>query len=864
MPDRAWSRLLGSLLPRAVRRDLFEPAIHDLEIEQLRARRRSSFRGRAFLAFLECWRLAPAEVLSMFLHDLRHGVRLLGREPGFAMAAVLTLTLGVGANVAVFAVVNAVLLRPLPYAAADRLVLVEHRDRRTGVTKAFIAIGDFVDLHARQQAFESIAAYDTFRAVIYGPEEPYDAAALAASPELLQMLQVRPALGRSLDAGDARENAPAVIMLGHDLWQTRFAGDPSIIGRSITIGPLQRRVVGVAPRGLRFPANARTEVIMPKTMPVQAPADRKAGWTFAAARLKPGATLEQAAANLTAMSRQMEAEFPAQNHGSEYFAVPLREALVGDTKPALLLLLAAVGLVLLIACANVANLLVARSLGRRQEMAVRVALGAGRRHLVLQLLAESLVLAGLSGAAAIVFAHWATPALVALVPASVNLPQIAPADLDGAVLAFTAMITLLTAVGFSLFTAFGVRIDNAANTIVSPGRVTPAAARRRATSALVVIEIALALVLLAAAGLVLRSFSNLLAVDPGFDPTGVLTINVGLPAERYRDVGARHAFYRQAFDAIRRLPGVQAAGSAAVVPLTGNNWTVPFERADQPVAAGERAPDVGWQSATGGYFRALHIPLRAGRLFGDEDGPDSQPGIIVSEAIQQRYFGGAPAVGRKVKLGSTEMEIVGVVGNIRRAALTDEPRADMYFPMEHAPGNETTLFIRTDDDPSGLVPTLRTTLRAIEPSMVFREIRSMEAVVGESVQVTRLALWLLGLFAATALALAAIGIYAVMSYSVKQRLREIGTRLALGATPGSILWLVLGHGLRIAALGTAIGLGAAWVAGQSIAGFLYGTSPADPAILVGAAMLLLGTALLACYLPARRATRIDPVRTLSA
>jgi putative ABC transport system permease protein len=309
---------------------------------------------------------------------------------------------------------------------------------------------------------------------------------------------------------------------------------------------------------------------------------------------------------------------------------------------------------------------------------------------------------------------------------------------------------------------------------------------------------------------------------------------------------------------------VQAAGSAAVVPLTGNNWTVPFERADQPVAAGERAPDVGWQSATGGYFRALHIPLRAGRLFGDEDGPDSQPGIIVSEAIQQRYFGGAPAVGRKVKLGSTEMEIVGVVGNIRRAALTDEPRADMYFPMEHAPGNETTLFIRTDDDPSGLVPTLRTTLRAIEPSMVFREIRSMEAVVGESVQVTRLALWLLGLFAATALALAAIGIYAVMSYSVKQRLREIGTRLALGATPGSILWLVLGHGLRIAALGTAIGLGAAWIAGQSIAGLLYGTSPADPAILVGAAMLLLGTALLACYLPARRATRIDPVRTLSA
>jgi len=686
------------------------------------------------------------------------------------------------------------------------------------------------------------------------------AGSLKGRQELLFRADSLPAL----DANDARAKAAPVVMLGYEMWQTRFAGDRSIVGRSIRIGSVMYQVVGIAPRGLRFPANARTEVIFPKAVPVQAPAERKAGWTFAAARLKPGVTLEQAATNLAAISRQMEEEFPRQNQRSEYFAVPLRDALVGDTKPALLLLLAAVGLVLLIACANVANLLVARSLGRRQEMAVRVALGAGRRHLVLQLLAESLVLAGLSGAAAIAFAHWATPALVGLVPASVNLPQITAVELDGPVLSFAVAITLLTALAFSVFTAFGVRIDNAANTIVSPGRVTSGVAARRATSTLVVVEIALALVLLASAGLVLRSFSNLLAVDPGFQTAGVLTLDIGLPPERYREVGALQAFYQRAFEAIRHLPGVDDAGSAVVVPLTGNNWTVPFERQDQPVAAGERPPDVGWQAATGGYFSTLRIPLRAGRLFNEADGPSARPVVIVSEAIQQRFFGGGSAVGRKVKLESEEAEIVGVVGNIRRATLTDEPRADMYFPMEHAPSNQTTLFIRTAGDPLGIVAPLRTALRTIEPSIVLRGIRSMDSVARESVQVTRLALWLLGLFAATALALAAVGIYGVMSYAVKQRLREIGTRLALGASQGSILWLVLGQGARIAVLGTAIGLATAWIAGQSITRLLYGTSAADPAILAGAAALLLGTALVACYLPARRATRVDPVKTLAA
>ena len=857
-------RALSSLLPRGVRRDLFEPAVHDLDIERIRLGRRSA--GLAvLLLFIDCWRLAPAEVLSMFFNDLRHAFRQLARDPLFTATAVLTLTLGVGANVSVFAVVNAVLLRPLPYADADRLVIVEHRDTRTGITKAFIAIGDYVDLQARQQAFESFAAYGTTRTVVHDEQEPYEASGLLATPEVFEALRAQPFAGRSFDTNDARPNAAPVVMLGYEFWQSRFAGDPSIVGRSIRVGiaPLARQVVGIAPPGFKFPASATTDVILPLAVPSAAPAIRKKSWTFAVARLKPDVTLDQAVSNLAAVSRQMEQEYPTQNQGSEYFAIPVRDAMVGETRSALVLLLAAVGLVLLIACANVANLLAARSLGRRQEMSIRVALGAGRRQIAMQLLAESLALASVACAAAVLFSYWATPALVSLVPASINLASVGDISLDRTVLLFAGAISLGTGVVFSAFSALAVRRDDTATSLVSPGRVTSRPGVRRATSALVAAEIALAIVLLTGAGLVLRSFGRLLAVDPGFTSDRVLTLVVAAPPDRYRDAAAREALQHRMFDTIGRLQGVEHVGAAAVTPLTGNNWTVPFERADDRVPAGQRPPDVGWQSATGGYFRALGIPLRAGRYFSAQDGPRAAPVVIVSEAIQDRFFNGQSAIGHKVKLGDDIAEIIGVVGNIRRAALTDAPRADMYFPQEHAPGTATTLFIRTAGDPLTLVPALRATLRGIEPAMVMADIRSMEDVTRESVQVTRLALWLLSLFAMTAVALAAVGIYGVMSYAVRQRMREIGTRIALGATPGGILRLVLGHAARIAASGTMVGVGAALVAGRTLRSLLFSTSTTDPQILGAAAALLFCIAAIACYIPARRATRLDPVRTLA-
>ena len=857
------ARILAALLPGSVRQDLFEPALHDLDADRARTGRRTALASIAL--FLECWRLAPSEVLTMFLHDVRHALRLLVREPGFTAAAILTLALGVGANVSVFAVVNAALLRPLPYPDAERLLIVEHRDRRTGITKAFIAIGDFVDLRARQRSFESLAAFGTDRATVFGDGEPFEVAVLQATSDLLDTLRMRPSLGRALTPDDVREGAAPVVMLGYGVWQERFGANPSVVGRSIRIGPSMRQVVGIAAPGFRFGLNARTDAIVPMRIPAAAPAGRKNGWAFGVGRLAEGVSLERALEDLTAISRQMEKEHPDQNEGSEYFARTLRDAMVGDTKPALLLLFAAVSLVMLIACVNVANLLVARAVGRRQEMAVRVALGAGRSRLVAQWLTESLVLAAVAGAAGILIARWATPLLVRLVPASSNLPELGAIEADPRLLAFTAGLTMATAIVFGLIPALGIRVDNAVGALVNPGRVTAGTAARRASAALVIVETALAIVLLTGAGLVLRSFTRLLSVDPGFTMDRVLTLDIALPADRYREVPSRAAFYQRAFETLARQEAVESAGAAVVIPLTGNNWTVPFDRADRPVLAGQRPPDVGWQAATGGYFSTLGIPLRAGRLFDARDRPGGATVVIISEAIRDRFFPGEDPIGKRVRAGGdATAEIVGVVGNIRRAALTDQPRADMYFPIEQGPQTATTLFIRTKGDPLDAVAAVRTSLRGLEPQIVFRRVQTLDSVARESVQVTRLALALLGAFAAAALALAAVGIYGVMSHSVRQRTREIGTRVALGATEADILWLVMRDGVLVAGVGAVIGLAAGLAAARSLSTLLYGTSPADPVTLGAAVIVLLAVAALACYLPARRAARVDPATTLVA
>lgn len=856
------ARVLAALLPPRARRDLFEPALCDLDAQR-HGRRANA--ARLILLFLDCWRVAPAEILSMFLKDLRHAFRLLRRDALFTATVVLTLTLGVGANVAVFALVNAVLLRPLPYPDADRLAVVEHRSRQTGFTKPFIAIGDHIDLRARQTVFEAFAGYGHGPIVVHGDEDIWEGEALTATEELFTVLRAEPFAGRVFDAADMHPNAARVAMLGYEFWQRHFGGDLSVIGRAVPLGMgrLPHQVVGIAPPHFRFPPTTTSDVIVPLRLPPAAPAARTSGWTFVVGRLAEGVTPEQAGAQMAALSQQMEQEHPEQNQGSEYYVKPLRDALVGDTRPALLQMLGAVGVVLLIACVNVANLLAARSIGRRREMAVRVALGAGRRQILMQLVAESIALGVVSGIAALAFAYWTVPALVSQVPASLNLNANQSIAFDGTVLGFAALVSFGTALAFGLFSGLGLRRDIAAATLTS-SRGTTSSTARRASSALVVAEIALAIVLLASAGLVLRSFASLLAIDPGFRADGVLTASVAASPQRYPDEASRAVFQRQVFDAIRALPGVEAVGSAAVTPLTGNTWSAPLDRVDRPSPQGQRPPEVGWQAATAGYFSALRIPLLEGRLFDDaRDTPGSAPVVIVSAAVRDRHFDGASPIGKRVRVGDSEAEVVGVVGNIRRSTITDQPWADLYFPQSQSPSLSMGLFVRTASDPATLAGPLLAAIRGVDPQVLVRRVEPFERTVRESTQVTRLALWLLGVFAATALALAAVGIYGVMSYSVRQRTRELGTRVALGATPLNILGMVMTQGLRLTIAGAVIGLVGAAIAGRALASLLFDTQPAEPFVLVGAALVLALTAMAACYLPARRAARVDPDRTLT-
>jgi len=676
----------------------------------------------------------------MLIYQLRHALRLLIRERTFTAAVVATLALGVGANAAVFALVEAVLLRPLPYPDAGALVTINHRDRRTGITKAFIAIGDYVDLSMQQSAFVAFGAYGGRSATVFELGEPFRVSALLASGGALDALGVKPVLGRTLNAGDTRPGAPKVALLGYQLWQQHFASDSAVVGRGIRLGNDNYQIVGVAPEAFHFPPEQPTELILPMTAPLQAPAGRKNGWVFAVARVKPGVAVPAADANLAALSRQFEQQFPRENQNSEYFARPLRDALVGSSKQALLLLLGAVGVVLLIACANVANLLLARGLARRREMAVRLALGAERSQLAVQLLAESVMLAVVAAALGVLMARWAAQALVAIVPKSVNVPGLADVRLNPTVLLFTLGISTVTALIFGLVSAFTARSESGAGALIAPSRVTIGRSARRAAAALVLAEIALAIVLLVGAGLIVRSFAQLASADPGFHADHVLTVTAIVPADRYRDAASLQLFYGRAMPAVHAVTGVVSVGHAQVVPLTGNNWTVPFERTDRPVTGEQRPPDVGWQAATGGYFSALQIPLRSGRLFNERDTPTSPPVVIVSDSIARQFFQGESAVGRTVKTGDGVAEIVGVVGDIRRAALSDEPRADLYFSSEQGPANVATWFIRTSGDPSRVLPDVQSVIRAIEPSAVFVAPRTLEEIAGESLQVTRLAL----------------------------------------------------------------------------------------------------------------------------
>jgi predicted permease len=879
MPE--FRRGLGRWLPREAERDLFHPSLEDL-----RAQRPGGFRLRVATAvlWLDCWRvwlfdasavnglpkagrsMSPSvrpdskSYAAMFIQDARRAFRIFRLEPGFTAAAVLTLALGIGANTALFAVVEAVLLRPLPLDHADELVILRHRDTTTGITKEFLGTGDVFDLKARVQTMQDLAEYGNAQATMFEGEEPTPLSGLSASPQLFSALQVEPSLGRAIGAEDVRPGAAAVVMISHELWRTRFGSDPTIIGRGVQFVSAKRQVIGVLPQGFHFPPTADTDIAIPMTVPVVAPPQRQGGWVKVMGRLKPGQTVASASAELDALSREFADKYPGQNHGTKYYAESLRDALVGDTKQPLLLLLGAVGFVLLIACVNVGNLLLARSLGRTQEMAVRTALGAGWTRLASQIFTEGIVLSLIGGCAGVLLAWQAAPALAALVPDTTQVPAVKTVGLNAPVVLFSVGVSLLSALLFSAVACIGLSNARQRAALGSTRGTSMSIGARRAASWLVAGEIALAGVLLVGAGLTLRSLSNLIAVNPGFRIDNVLTLQIALPAARYRSADSVVEFYARAQRALEDLPEVMHAGTAEVVPLTGNNWTVVLDRLDRPQPAGQRPPDVGWQMASAGYFRALDIPLKSGRLFEDRDRLEKITPVIISQALADQYFSNEDPIGIRLKAGSPDgAVIVGVVGNIRRASLTDRPRADMYFP-----GPANTLFIRATGDPLTVVAAVRTALRSLEPGVVIRGARTLSDYAAASMAVARLAMRLLAGFACIAVLLSAVGIYGVMAYSVRRRSREIGTRVALGAARGDIIRMVMREGGMITAVGIVTGLGAGLLAARSLAAVLYGVPTGDPFSLSAAALVLALTGLGACYIPARRASRIDPARTLTA
>jgi putative ABC transport system permease protein len=882
MPEfkRGW----GRWLPRAAERDLFHPSLEDLRAERVKGIR---LQIAIVALWLECWRVwlvgrnGPApkgagyirrkrhvrdrrQYVGMVMQDVRRALRVFRMEPGFAAAAVLTLALGIGANTALFAIVEAVLLRPLPVDGASELVIVRHRDLNTGLTKDHLAIGDVLDLRTRMQTLEPFAPYGTYQGTLFGDDEPMRVEGLTATPELLSALRVGAATGRLVTADDARPKAPAVVMISHELWQTRFGSDPNIIGRGIQLGSTRRQVVGVIEPGFHFPPASPTHVILPFNLPGTPPPQRKAGWILGLGRLRAGANVDAVRAELTALSSEFEQAYPDQNRGTQYFPEPLRDALVGDTKRPLLMLLAAVSFVLLIACVNVGNLLLARSLARRQEMAIRTALGAGWSRLASQLMIEALMLAIAGGIVGVAIAWRMVPVLAAMVPETTRIPALLDVGINVNVLLFSIGVAIVAALLFGGLACLSIASHDQRSALAAARGSSSNARTRRAASLLVAGEIALAAVLLMGAGLTLRSFANLVAVDPGFKTDNVLIVSVGLPGGRYPNPAARADFYARAFATLEALPDVDSSGVGVVMPLTGNNWTAPFERIDRPAPAGERPPDVGWQAATGGYFRALRIPLIAGRVFEDRDAAAPVPPVIISAEIARQYFANEDPVGRRLRGGDGgEVEIVGVVGDIRRAALTDRPRADMYFPFARFAETSATLFIHTTADPLQALPGIRTALRGLEPNILVYGTRTMDDVAAASAAVARLAMRLLAGFAVMALTLAAVGIYGVMAYNVRRRTRELGTRVALGASRGDIIGLVMREGGVITLGGVIAGLAAGLLGARSLSALLYGVPSSDPISLTAAAILLSLTAMAACYVPARRASRVDPARTLT-
>ncbi|HEX8149356.1 MAG TPA: ABC transporter permease [Pyrinomonadaceae bacterium] len=808
--------------------------------------------------------------MRTLLQDVRYAARTLSRQPGFAAVAVLTLALGIGANTAIFSVIDAALLRSLPYREPGRLVHLWESKRSRDFEQREASYPDFLDWRAQgPEVFDGLAGYTGRPFALADAGEATRTRGAAVTANFFDLLGVNAAAGRTFVAGEDGPEARRVVVISHGLWRRRFGGERSAVGREVTLDGHAYTVVGVLPAEFNFALLGDTEVWTPLAPTPDVAARRYMHWLNVVGRLRRGVSLEAARAHLATVASRVERDDPGAHAGVGLRAVPLQEEFVGPVRPVLFVLLGAVGFVLLIACVNVANLLLARSAARQKEVAIRAALGASRWRVVRQLLTESVLLSLAGGAAGLVLALWGVDLLVSLIPAArlAQMPYLQGLSLDRDVLLFACGLSLLTGVLFGLTPALSASRADLQGALKEGGRSTVSRGSRRLRDLLVVAEVALALVLLVGAGLLMKSLVVMLRVDPGFDARNLLTMRVALPPSRYDEGGRAARFYEEVLRRVKAVPGVRGAALTSNLPLAGDGGTGTAQVVGRQTPAAELT-ESHMRTVSANYFEVMGVPLFKGRAFDERDDAAAPPVLLVNKTYAERVFPGEDAVGRRVAFkfaSDTQFEIVGVVGDEKVTSLDARTTPVIYFHTLQGPDSSAALVVRADAaDPLALAPAVRAEVRALDPEVPVFAVQTLEQMVAGSraAFVRRYPAYLTGVFACVALLLALVGIYGVVSYTVAQRTHEIAVRVALGARTRDVLRLVLGHGLLLALGGIAVGAAGALALTRLLSGLLFGVSAADPAVYGLVALLLAAVALLACLVPARRATKVDPMVAL--
>jgi len=799
------------------------------------------------------------------ISELKFALRMLTKTPGFAVIAVLTLALGIGANTAIFSVIDTVLLRPLPFAKPHELIAVwskvDHEAERE--TNSF---PDYADIRDQAQTIGNLAAYTEAGAVLGTGSESHELRGLAITSDIFRVLEVQPFLGRSYTRAEDNE-ASHLVVLTYEAWQRYFNSDPKIIGRDVLFSLRPYTVIGVMPQSFHYPVGASRDYLMPlhSLVPKEIP-QRGGHFLRCVGRLKPGVSVSQASAEVRAIAARLEKQFPDSNTGRSQAAIPLHDDLVGNVRPALLTVLAAVFVVLLIACANVANLLLARATARRREIAIRTALGASRGRIVRQLLAEGFILAIFGGLGGLLLAWWGIDLLRLFGPHDV--PRLDEVRINSAVVAFTFATAIFSTLLFATVPALQVsRPDvNASLQEGNRGAVGPESHRLRAL--LVISQVALSMLLLAGAGLLIKSFANLSATDPGFNSTRVLTLDFSLPRTKYSDPLKQQQFFDQLIPRLNRLPGVESTGAAMPMPFSENDRGSSFWIPGRPDPGPGNHPGASHLVVWGGYFQTLRIPLLAGRSFNEHDTKDSVPVVMVNDTFARQFFAGKNPIGERIRVDRASgtppaLEIVGVVGSTRHESLATAPLPEFYIPASQEPDRRAHIVIRTREDKiTGLESGVRNIIHELDPDVYVAKFAPLKELVRRTLAQPRFNTLLLGCFAAVAMVLAAIGIYGVIAYSVAQRTREIGIRMALGAQRGEMVQMILRQSFATVGIGLFAGLLGALAATRLMSSLLYGVSSYDVGIYLVVLVVLSGAALIASYLPARRAMAIDPMVAL--